>query len=330
MPTSHRVVIAVFPDVDLLDVTGPAEVFALANRESAGRAGYEVRLAGPDGGEVRTSAGVRLLADLSFAEVGAQVDTLLVPGAVDLTDDGPVARVDQDVVAWVKRTAPHARRVASVCVGAHVLAAAGLLDGRTATTHWSTAAQLAADHPAVTVDPDPIFVRTDRGRVWTGAGISACLDLALALVAEDQGEDVALAVARQLVMYLRRQGGQSQFSVPLSRPATSRRDIDEVRLWIAEHLDEDLSAQALAARMCLSERHFARVFTQETGVGPAAYVEAARVEAARRLLETTDGPLHEIAQAAGLGSVETLHRAFRRQLATTPAAYRRRFRTQPV
>ncbi|MEU9099861.1 DJ-1/PfpI family protein [Streptomyces sp. NPDC048361] len=327
MPTSHRVVIAVFPDVDLLDVTGPAEVFSLANRETAGRAGYEVRLAGLDGGEVRTSAGVRLVTDLSFAEVGARVDTLLVPGAVDLTDDGPVARVDQAVVAWVKETAPHARRVASVCVGAHVLAAAGLLDGRTATTHWSTAAQLAADHPAVTVDPDPIFVRTDQGRMWTGAGISACLDLALALVAEDQGEEVALAVARNLVMYLRRQGGQSQFSVPLSRPATSRRDIDELRLWIADHLRDELSAQTLAARMCLSERHFARVFKQETGAGPAAYIEAARVEAARRLLETTDCALGEVAGEAGLGSVETLHRAFRRQLATTPAAYRRRFRT---
>ncbi|MFE5867430.1 GlxA family transcriptional regulator [Streptomyces roseifaciens] len=328
MPLPHRVVIAVFPDVDLLDVTGPAEVFALANRETAGRAGYQVRLAGPAAGEVRTSAGVRLLADLAFGEVGGQVDTLLVPGAVDMTDDGPTARIDADVVAWVKETAAHARRVASVCVGAHVLAAAGLLDGKTATTHWSTAAQLAADHPAVAVDPDPIFVRADRGRLWTGAGISACLDLALALVAEDLGEDVALAVARQLVMYLKRQGGQSQFSVPLSRPASARRDIDELRLWIADHLDEDLSAEVLAARMCLSERHFARVFKQETGAGPAAYVESARVEVSRRLLETTDDPLDQVAAAAGLGSVETLHRAFRRQLATTPAAYRRRFRTR--
>lgn len=328
MPTPHRVVIAVFPDVDLLDVTGPAEVFALANRETAGRAGYQVRLAGPVGGEVRTSAGVRLVADLAFHEVGGQVDTLLVPGAVDMTEDGPIARIDTDVVDWVKGTAPHARRVASVCVGAHVLAAAGLLDGKTATTHWSTAAQLAADHPAVTVDPDPIFVRTDRGRLWTGAGISACLDLALALVAEDLGEDSALAVARQLVMYLKRQGGQSQFSVPLSRPAASRRDIDELRLWIADHLDADLSAEALAARMCLSERHFARVFKQETGTSTAGYVEAARVEAARRLLETTDCPLDQVATAAGLGSAETLHRAFKRQLAITPGAYRRRFRTQ--
>ncbi|MFD9793200.1 GlxA family transcriptional regulator [Streptomyces sp. NPDC059070] len=328
MPLPHRVVVAVFPDVDLLDVTGPAEVFALANRETGGRARYQVRLAGPGGGEVRTSAGVRLVADLAFGEVGGDVDTLLVPGAVDMTDDGPVARIDPEVVAWVRETAPYARRVASVCVGAHVLAAAGLLDGKTATTHWSTAAQLAAAHPAVTVDPDPIFVRTDRGRLWTGAGISACLDLALALVAEDQGEEVALAVARQLVMYLKRQGGQSQFSVPLSRPVPERRDIDELRLWIAEHLDGDLSAEALAARMCLSERHFARVFRQETGLSPAGYVEEARVEVARRLLETTDSPLERVAATAGFGSVETLHRAFRRRLATTPAAYRRRFRTR--
>ncbi|MFI9331538.1 GlxA family transcriptional regulator [Kitasatospora sp. NPDC052868] len=325
MPTPHRVVIAVFPDVDLLDVTGPAEVFALANREAGGRAAYEVRLAGPDGGLVVTSAGVRLMADLAFADVGAAVDTLLVPGAVDLRPDGPVARVDDNVVEWVRATAPHARRIASVCVGAHLLAAAGLLDGRRATTHWSTAAQLAAEHPEVRVDADPIFVRS--GRVWTGAGISTCMDLALALVAEDHGEELALAVARQLVMYLRRQGGQSQFSVPLSRPAPARRDIDELRVFITEHLDEDLSAPALAERMCLSERHFARVFRQETGSSPAAYVEAARVEAARRLLETTDQPLDRIAATVGMGSVETLHRAFRKQISTTPASYRRRFRT---
>ncbi|MGC0327697.1 transcriptional regulator GlxA family with amidase domain [Streptomyces sp. SAI-170] len=325
MSTNRRVVIAVFPDVDLLDVTGPAEVFALANRETGGRAGYAVQLAAPTRGPVTTSAGVRLVADLAFDDVDGGLDTLLVPGAVDVLPEGPVARIDEDVVAWVKRVAPEARRVASVRVGAHVLAAAGLLDGRTATTHWSTAAQLAAEHPEVTVDPDPIFVRS--GSVWTGAGISACMDLALALVAEDLGEEVALAVARQLVMYLKRQGGQSQFSVPLSRPPAARRDIDELRLHISDHLDGDLSASALAARMCLSERHFARVFRQETGTTPAAYVEAARVEAARRLLESTDQPLDEVAAACGLGSVETLHRALRKQLGTTPAAYRRRFRT---
>ncbi|MFD9130569.1 GlxA family transcriptional regulator [Kitasatospora sp. NPDC059571] len=325
--TSHHVVIAVFPDVDLLDVTGPAEVFALANRESPDGARYRVSLAGPGpaGRAVATSAGVRVVTDLAFADVGTAVDTLLVPGAVDPDPDGPRPRIDPVVVDWVRATAPHAGRIASVCVGAHLLAAAGLLDGRTATTHWSTADRLAADHPEVTVDPDPIFVRS--GRVWTGAGISACLDLALALVAEDHGEDLALAVARQLVVYLKRQGGQSQFSVPISRPATSRRDIDELRRFIADHLTADLPAAVLAARMSLSERHFARVFTRETGTTPAAYVEALRVEAARRLLETTDQPLDRVARATGLRSVETLHRAFRRQLGTSPAAYRQRFRT---
>ncbi|MEU2392286.1 helix-turn-helix domain-containing protein [Streptomyces sp. NPDC007369] len=325
MSTTRRVVIAVFPDVDLLDVTGPAEVFALANRETGGRAGYRVQLAGPASGAVATSAGVRLVTDLTFAEVDGVLDTLLVPGAVDLHPGGPVARIDRDVVAWLRTAAPLARRVASVCVGAHLLAAAGLLDGRTATTHWSTAAQLAADHPAVTVDPDPVFIRS--GNVWTGAGISACMDLALAMVSEDLGEEVALAVARRLVMYLKRQGGQSQFSVPLSRPAASRRDIDELRMFIGDHLDADLSTAALAERMRLSERHFARVFRQETGTTPGAYVEAARVEAARRLLESTDQPLERVAAACGLGSVESLHRALRKQIGTTPAAYRRRFRT---
>lgn len=326
MNTPHRrIVVAVFPEVDLLDVTGPAEVFALANQETGGRAGYRVQLAAPTDEVVTTSAGVRLVPDLRFDEVDGVLDTLLVPGAVDTHADGPVARIDPDIVAWIQDVAPLARRVASVCVGAHLLAAAGLLDGKTATTHWSTAAQLAAEHPSVIVDPDPIFVRC--GHIWTGAGISACMDLALALVTEDLGEDVALAVARQLVMYLKRQGGQSQFSVPLSRPAASRRDVDELRMYVTDHLDGDLSTAALAERMCLSERHFARVFRQETGTTPAAYVEAARVEAARRLLESTDHPLGAVAAACGLGSVETLHRALRKQIGTTPAAYRRRFRT---
>ncbi|MEV6969284.1 helix-turn-helix domain-containing protein [Hamadaea sp. NPDC051192] len=324
MPSMRRVVIPVFPGVDLLDVTGPAEVFALANQERGEAAGYQVDLVGRTRGEVRTSAGLKLFADLSFDEIDGLLDTLLVPGAIDVATSGSTARVDADVVAWIAHVAPQARRVVSVCVGAHLLAAAGLLDGKTATTHWSTAAQLAAGHPEITVDPDPIFVRC--GSVWTGAGISACMDLALALVAEDLGEEVALTVARQSVMYLKRQGGQSQFSVPLSRPAATRRDIDELRMLIVDHLDGDLSATTLAARMCLSERHFARVFRRETGTTPGAYVEAVRVEAARRLLESTDQPLAQVAIACGLGSVETLHRALRKQIGTTPAAYRRRFR----
>ncbi|MET8981899.1 DJ-1/PfpI family protein [Streptomyces sp. NPDC004539] len=325
MPTTRRVVVAVFPGVDLLDVTGPAEVFALADRETGGAAGYRVELAGRTRGEVRTSAGPRLVADLAFDEVDGVLDTLLIPGAVEPAPGERDVRGNDHVVAWIAKTAPQAGRVVSVCTGAHLLAAAGLLDGRTVTTHWSAAERLAADHPEVTVDPDPVFVRC--GSVWTGAGIGSGMDLALALVAEDLGEETALTVARQLVVYVRRQGGQSQVSVPLSRPPAARRDIDALRMFIVDHLDGDLSAAALASRMCLSERHFARVFRQETGTTAGAYVEAVRVEAARRLLETTDQPLDRIAAACGLGSVETLHRALRRQLGTTPAAYRRRFRT---
>ncbi|MFD7640040.1 GlxA family transcriptional regulator [Kitasatospora sp. NPDC059795] len=324
MSSTRRVVIAVFPGVDLLDVTGPAEVFALTNRETGGAAGYQVELVARTRGEVATSAGLRLVADLAFAEVDGVLDTLLVPGAVNAGPDDRAAGSD-DVVAWVARVAPLARRVVSVCTGTHLLAAAGLLDGRTATTHWSTAARLAAEHPGVTVDPDPIFVRC--GNVWTGAGISSCVDLALALVAEDLGEEVALAVARQLVVYLKRPGGQSQVSAPLSRPPATRRDIDDLRMFIVDHLAGDLSAAALAARMYLSERHFARVFRQQTGTTPGAYVEAVRVEAARRLLEDTDRTLDQVAAECGLGSVETLHRALRKRIGTTPAAYRRRVRT---
>ncbi|WP_033260257.1 GlxA family transcriptional regulator, partial [Kitasatospora setae] len=283
-----------------------------------------VELAGRARGEVVTAAGVRLVADLAFDEVGGAVDTLLVPGAVVAGPGGEAARVDGDVVAWVAAVAARARRVVAVCAGAHLLAAAGLLDGRTATTHWSAAAGLAAGHPEVTVDPDPIFVRC--GDVWTGAGISSGIDLALALVAEDLGDRVAQAVARQLVVYLRRPSGQSQVSVPLSHPPAARQGVDELRVFIVDHLDGDLSTPALAARMCLSERHFARVFRQETGTTPGAYVEAARVEAARRLLESTDRSLEQVAADCGLGSVETLHRALRKRAGTTPAAYRRRFR----
>ena len=325
MPAPRRVVEVVFPGVDLLDVTGPAEVFASASHlVGRRRPGYTVELAGLTRDPVRTSSGVRLVPDLSLDEVGPGVDTLLVAGAIVIEGRGIAPVVDPDVVAWVKELAPQARRVASVCTGAHLLAAAGLLDGLAATTHWGTADRLAADHPQVRVDPDPIFVRS--GSIWTGAGVSSGMDLALALVAEDHGEQVAVDVARWLVMYVKRPSGQSQFSVSLSQAAATRRDVDALRLWIRDNVAADLSAAALADRMHLSLRHFSRVFRLETGMTPAAFVEAARVEAARDLLETTDRSLRDIATACGLGSVETLHRAFRRCTGTTPAEYRRRLR----
>ncbi|URM88736.1 helix-turn-helix domain-containing protein [Streptomyces sp. MRC013] len=329
MPAPRRVVIVAFPGVDLLDVTGPAEVFSVASGITGeGRPGYRVQIAAARAGELPTSSGVRLVADVALAEVRGRVDTLLVPGAISPADGGVEPVVDTAVVEWLRTAVPRTRRTASVCAGAHVLAAAGLLDGLPATTHWLTAERLAADHPRIAVDPDPIFIRA--GRVWTCAGMTSGMDMALAMVAEDHGQAPALATARAMVMYVKRPGGQSQFSVPLSIHAPRGDRIEELRRWIADHLTDELSAEALAERAHLSVRHLARLFRQRTGTTPASYVEALRVEAARRLLEETDRGLPEVATASGLGSVETLHRAFRRRLATTPTEYRRRFRFPPA
>ncbi|MCP3822706.1 GlxA family transcriptional regulator [Streptomyces sp. A3M-1-3] len=328
MPESRSVVIVAFPGVELLDVTGPAEVFSVASRlAGTGRPGYRVEVATAEGGAVRTSSGVRLVADRLLAELDGQLDTVLVSGAIELLGYGgavvePV--IDAEVVDWLRSVAPRARRIGSVCAGAHLLAEAGLLDGRPATTHWLTAGRLASRYPRVAVDPDPIFIRT--GQVWTCAGVTSGMDMALAMVAEDHGQELALATARMMVMYLKRPGGQSQFSVPLSLQTPAGDQIDALRLWIGEHLADDLSIEALAEQLHLSARHFSRLFRQRTGSTPAAYIEAVRVEAARRLLEDTEQSLPEVAAASGLGSVETLHRAFRRRLVTTPAEYRRRFR----
>ncbi|MFJ5260773.1 GlxA family transcriptional regulator [Streptomyces sp. NPDC088387] len=321
----RTVVVLLFDGVDLLDVTGPAEVFGMLRREVDGADGHEVVLAAETLDPVTTSAGVRVLPDVTLAEVaGRSIDTLIVPGSVEIDDQGRIrALTDPALVARVRELAVRSRRVASVCVGAHLLAEAGLLDGRRATTHWSTAQQLADDHPAVEVDPDPIFIR--EGDVWTGAGITACLDLSLALVADDFGEAAALRVARQLVMYLKRPGGQSQFSVPLEPLSTTRR-VEELRHHVTRHLCEPLSVADLAARIHVSERQLARIFRTELGTTPAAYVESARVEAARIRLETTDDTLERVASACGFGTTDTLVRAFRRRLDTTPTEYRGRFR----
>nr|CTQ96995.1 FIG01132910: hypothetical protein [Kibdelosporangium sp. MJ126-NF4] len=314
-----------FDRIDLLDVTGPAEVFSLLQREMERPTGYRVVLAAETLDPVTTSAGVRVLPDVTFGELtGKTIDTLIVPGAVTVGESREiVARCDPDVVETVRQLAVHTRRVASVCVGAHILAAAGLLGGKRATTHWSTARQLAAEHPEVTVDADPIFIRD--GTVWTGAGLSACLDLALALVADDHGPELASRVARQLVMFLRRPGGQSQFSVSVE-PASATRRVDELRHHIAAHLAQPLTVADLAAHAHVTDRQITRVFKAELGMTPAAYVERARVEAARQRLETTDETLSRIAGTCGFGTVSTLTRSFRRTLNTTPSEYRARFR----
>ncbi|MFD4260314.1 GlxA family transcriptional regulator [Streptomyces sp. NPDC058534] len=323
------IVIVLFEGVDLLDVTGPPEVFSLARRETDEAAGYDVVLAAETMDPVTTGAGVRVLPDTTFDELSGLpargIDTLIVPGAVEVDDQRRVHPLtDPAVVERVSQLADRTRRVTSVCVGAHILAAAGLLDGKRATTHWSTARQLAADHPAVEVDADPIFIR--EGDVWTGAGISACLDLSLALIADDLGEAVALRVARQLVMYLKRPSGQSQFSVPLEQVSTTRR-IEDLRHHIMRNIAEPLTVADLAARVHVSDRQLTRIFKTELGTTPHAYIESARVEAARHQLESTDATLERLATTCGFGTVDTLIRAFRRRLATTPTEYRRRFRT---
>ncbi|MGW7461097.1 GlxA family transcriptional regulator [Streptomyces sp. NPDC054797] len=326
-PVRRFIVVVLFEGVDLLDVTGPPEVFSLLQREMGDDAtGYRVVLAARTMDPVTTAAGVRILPDVTFEEVsGSSIDTLLVPGAVACDSRGRVRAVnDPDVVAWVKTLVGTTRRVASVCVGAHILAEAGLLDGRRATTHWSTARQLAAEHPAIEVDADPIFIRD--GHVWTGAGISACLDLSLALVADDFGEALALRVARQLVMYLKRPSGQSQFSVPLEPLSTTRR-MDQLRHYITRNLAEHLTVADPAAEVHVSERQLTRIFKTELGMTPAAYIEAARVEVARNQLESTDATLERIASTCGFNTTDTLIRAFRRTLDTTPTAYRNRFRS---
>ncbi|MFJ5048998.1 GlxA family transcriptional regulator [Streptomyces sp. NPDC088719] len=320
------VVIVLFEGVDLLDVTGPPEVFSLARREADDADGYEVVLAAETLDPVTTGAGVRVLPDLTFREAaGRGIDTLIVPGSVEVDSERRVhALVDPVVVERVKELAGRSRRVASVCVGAHLLAAAGLLDGRRATTHWSTARQLASAHPEIEVDADPIFIR--EGDIWTGAGISACLDLSLALVADDLGEAVALRVARQLVMYLKRPSGQSQFSVPLEQISATRR-IEDLRHHILRNLGSRLTVVDLAAYAHVSDRHLTRIFRTELNTTPYAYIESVRVEKARNELESSDATLERIASVCGFGTVDTLVRAFRRRLNATPTEYRRRFRT---
>lgn len=324
----RTIAIVLFDRVDLLDVTGPPEVFALLQREMPEPTGYRVLLAAASLDAVTTSAGVRVLPDICFTDLAREpIDTLIVPGAVTVDAAGRVqAQADPAVVGWVQMLAAQSRRVASVCVGAHILAAAGLLDGKLATTHWSTAAQLASEHPAVQVDADPIYIQ--QGRIWTGAGLTTCLDLALALVADDFGNALALRVARQLVMFLKRPGGQSQFSVMLEPLSTTRR-MDTLRQYIAAHLGQPLSLLDLAEQMHVSDRQLARIFKTELGMTPAAYLEAARVEAARQQLEATDTPLARVAHTCGFNTTDTLQRAFRRTLGITPTEYRNRFRTGP-
>ncbi|MGW1074696.1 GlxA family transcriptional regulator [Streptomyces sp. NPDC002537] len=319
MTPRRNVLIVLFEEVLSLDVTGPLEVFTGGGSSIGDTGAYRVRTATLDGGPVRTSSGLRLTPDSSLDEAGVP-HTLIVPGG-----DGTRAP-DPGLVDWLRENAPRAERVVSVCTGAFLLAAAGLLDGRRATTHWALCSALAQRFPAVTVEPDPIYVRD--GNIATSAGVTAGIDLALALIEEDLGREQALAAARNLVVFLRRPGNQTQFSAQLAAQTARRAPLRDIQHWVVEHPDADLSVDALAARSGLSPRHFARAFHSEVGMTPGRYVDRVRLEAARRLLEDTDDSVDKIARACGYGTPEAMRRAFVRSLGASPAEYRRRF--QPL
>ena len=312
-----RIVIVGFPSAQILDVTGPLEVFSTASRFLP-IPRYATQLVSTRGGPVLSTSGLEF-ATGPIEDVVGGIDTLVVSGGRDMDE----AAADTKLVDNIRRLAAESRRVTSVCSGAFLLAAAGLLDGRRATTHWAECALLERDYPMVSVESDAIYVQD--GNVWTSAGVTAGIDLALALVADDHGRKAAATVARRLVVYLRRSGGQGQFSALLAAQSANDEPIRDLLAWIPDNLTADLSIPALAARTYLSDRQFSRVFKSEVGITPAEHVEAVRMEAACRLLETTRLGMEEIARACGFGTPETMNRAFRRRLNTTPSAHRYHF-----
>jgi transcriptional regulator GlxA family with amidase domain len=306
-----------------LDAVGPLEVFSSATRVATGLGvvgGYRVSLVSSSGAGVVSESGLSLGTE-PLSPIGTVIDTLLLPGG----DGVHLAREDAALMEWIRRSAPAARRVGTVCTGTFLAADAGLLTGRTVTTHWAGAGRLAAEFPDLTVDPDPIYVRD--GHVWTSAGVTAGIDLSLAMVQDDLGTEVAQTVARWLVMFLHRPGGQTQFAAPVWVPRAERSTVRAVQALVEAAPGGDHRLPALAAAAAMSVRHFSRVFTAEVGESPGRYVERVRVEAARGDLETTADTLDVIAVNCGFGTAETLRRAFRRRLGVAPDSYRRRFRT---
>lgn len=319
-PNSKAVAVLVFPALQLLDLAGPLQVFAAANEEAARRgdaAPYELMVIAQGGGQMRATAGLNVATE-PLPDPARAIDTLVVAGGQGVL----AATGDPALVDWLRRRAGGSRRVASVCTGAFLLGAAGLLDGRRAVTHWDYCDRLSRLHPAVRVDADPIFIQD--GPIWTSAGITAGIDLALALVEEDLGRDLALAVARHLVVFLKRPGGQAQFSAALSLQSTDERFAD-LHQWMNENLAGDLSIHRLAREAGMSDRTFIRRYTEATGLTPARAVERLRTEAARQLLLATRMPIKRIAGRCGFGSEETMRRAFMRLQSITPQDYRDRF-----
>ncbi len=331
----RRVVIVAFEAAQLLDIAGPLQTFATACELAAGRGDaadqrrwpYDIALVSRAGGPVRTTSGL-VVETQPFSAVARQpIDTMIAVGGRGVQ----VAARDARVVRWLTRAAARARRVCSVCTGAFLLAETGLLAGRRATTHWEFCARLKERHPDIRVEADPIYIRD--GRIWTSAGITAGIDLALALVEDDLGRQVALRVARHLVVFLKRPGGQAQFSEPLKAQAATVGPDDQftaLHAWMAGNLAGDLSVDRLAARAGMSPRHFARLYAARHGTTPAKAVEVLRVEAARRALEETAVPIKRVAAICGFGDEERMRRSFLRRLGSNPLDYRRRFAAQAI
>ena len=318
---SRVVVVVLYPGVRLLDATGPIEVYTVANEHGAD---YRILTASPDGGPVEATGGLALGADMAWTDVTEPIDTLVVPGSPDWKS----TTTDDDLLRQVRRLTAIARCTAGICAGAFPLAAAGLLNGRKAATHWSLAEILATLYPGVEVDSDAIFVRD--GPVVTSAGITAGLDLTLGLVEADHGPDLARQVAKHLVMFMMRPGGQSQFSTRAQIPQPKHRVLDRLLDSIVEAPDKDHSVNALANRAGVSPRHLTRLFRAELGESAAAIVELIRLEAAKSLLESADDNLDLVARVAGFGSTETMRQAFVRRYGVPPGAYRARLRTTGV
>ena len=313
------------PDTQIVDVAGPFQVFVRAaelfvrERPSA-PSPYAVKLVSTSSGRmIRTNCGLRLEAHTTYRALRGSIDTLLVAGGSGLEEPAK----DQHLMQWLHSKAPQVRRFGSICTGAFLLAAAGLLDGKRVATHWKWAAELAKRYKSAKVEPDPIFIRD--GKLCTSAGITAGMDLALALVEEDLGAQLAVQVAREMVLYLRRPGGQSQFSAALALQSSDRCPITELQGWILENLSADLSVDKLAHHCSMSPRNFARVFTAETGLTPYKFIERLRVEAVRRRLEESEDKLDRIAAHCGFGSPDSLRRSFLRVLNVSPSDYRSRF-----
>jgi transcriptional regulator GlxA family with amidase domain len=321
----RRIVILMYPRVRELDVAGVVDVFSSANTLLPADQRYHITYVSTgDEGQLEGMYGMGLRSGPHYSTVRGMVDTVIVPGGMgsELTVPPP------KLVFWLQKQAKTARRVGSVCTGAWLLAQAGLLDGRRATTHWAFARDLATTFPKVQVDPDPIWVKD--GPFYTSAGATSGIDLSLALVEEDHGRKVALEVARMLVVFLCRPGSQTQFSVSLREQTTENRPLKDLQVWMQENLSKDLTVPALAARAAMSERNFQRVFTREMGQPPSQYVEELRIEAVRRKLERSSQGMEEIALACGFGSADVMGRCFMRLVKIAPTDYRSRFRSSGI